>query len=698
MLKSRAIYILRQLMQKKEGFFLPDLAFQLDIRPRTVRYELDEIDCFLTENGVPRLERKNKAGICFVGTEEQKAKIEKLLKNSGAYTRVLSQRERLFDIFYRLLTTKEYVTSYEIAEKIDVSRSTVINDLSKIKKHYPHRSAEIQTVAHYGVKITGDETDIRNSVVYFLQSYIKIEEAMRIIKNTSSGQGGKEDNPLFYIFRDISCEQVDSCIKKIECRTKKVYPDNIYIYLFFSLSVMMLRISKYSHGGKGGCEKESLFRGEERTLQLVIEDIEKTMKVPLADTDAVYIAQVLNYALHYENLAHKNINYIDQQVVMLEFIDYVGRKLDVEFIKEEILIDALNEYICTVLNNGAKTQAYKRDACSRFPELLINILPVVEEAIPIMEKGSGIRFSENGKEYIAFAFLEALQRQRSFSKQKKDVLVVCASGQLTSRLMNYWLNVMFEVNVIDIIPYNQLERYIQKTKTEVLIISTISLDVGQYVKVNPILTPEDVDILKKYLPTRVVDYDIAAAVMNVVSEHCRIKDYKLLYDDILNVLGLGEYKKHVEKPLLEEVIIPDNILLDAECADWREAVVTAGEMLMKNGYIQKEYIDDILETLSEKREYVVISRGIALPHARSFNHVNRIGMSLLRLKRPVYFGNRGNDPVEFVFCFCTTDNKSHLEALRQFNIMISDSSVMDALRMAEAKEDVVRIIKTLSRK
>ena len=72
-------------------------------------------------------------------------------------------------------------------------------------------------------------------------------------------------------------------------------------------------------------------------------------------------------------------------------------------------------------------------------------------------------------------------------------------------------------------------------------------------------------------------------------------------------------------------------------------------------------------------------------------------MSILRLKKPVRFGNKFNDPVEFVFVFCTTDNTSHLEALRQFNIMISDEEILKELRKATKKEQITELIKRVSR-
>ena len=696
MLKNRGIYILKRLLEGKTAFSLTDLADELSISSRAVRYELDEIDYFLKCNGFPCLIRKNKSGIGFAGNKAERCQVLKLLEESGAYGRILSQEERMFTIFYRLLTTNEYITTQKLADELFVSRSTVMNDLNKIKRHYPFESAEIQTVAHYGMKLKGKEEDIRDSVVDFMQKYVKIEEVLRSIKNVSDKKSRKEVSSLDYIFKDIHYASVDFCIKKIECRTNRIFPDHIYLYLFSSISVMLLRIKEYGRY-EGGAPVEAEDQKNREILKMIICDIETTSGLFLSSFDKYYAGKMLNSILCDGNLAYKNINYIDKQVVMLDFIDSVGKSLEVDFIKDKILIDTLNTDICTILNKDRHPLEFNEDVHSYVLKLCPDILPVVRASLPVLEKGIGICLNENWLNHIASIFVEALQRYRPLVADKKEVLIVCASGQITSRLLNYRLNAIFEVNVVDIIPYNQLEEYTKHIEEEILIISTIPLDTKSYIKVSPTLTPEDISLLKQYLPTRVIDYNLLAKIMDAVTDNCQITNYKALYDSLLDILGFREYHRNFERPLLEDIIRPENIVIEYGCDNWWEAVEASGSILMKNGYIKKEYIDDIMDTLEEKREYVVISKGIALPHARSFNHVNRIGMSILRLKKPVRFGNKFNDPVEFVFVFCTTDNTSHLEALRQFNIMISDEEILKELRKATKKEQITELIKRVSR-
>ncbi len=698
MLKNRGIYILKRLSENGTVISLADLSEELKVSPRAVRYELDAIDYFLDKNSLPVLQRK-KGGVRFEGTQKERLTVLALLEGNGVAERVLSQNERLFGILYRLLVNgeDEFVTSYDIADEMFVSRSTVINDIAKIKQHYPYHSAQLQNIAHYGFRLSGQEVDIRDSVTTFLQKHVKIDEILRIIKSVRDKKGRCEDNSLHYIFRDINYSDIDLCIKKIEYRTNKNCADNVYTYLFMSLSVTVLRIRNHYVIGSGNDSiTEMGVPGDPGVFQDIIEDIEGLFHIIVSGFDRKYIARIINYALFDGELPARNINYIDKQVIMLDFIDSVGRSMNENFIKDKILIDSLNVNICTILDQTRHPSDFNEDIHLYLDELFPDVLAAVRSSIHILEEGLEISLDDKWGNYIAAAFVEAVQRCRPLNHVKQDVLLVCTSGQITSRLLSYRLNAMFEINIIDILPYNQLERYLSGRHLNAVIISTVPLDVTDYIRVSSMLTEEDIKVLKKKLPTRVLDYNFLSRIIDIVSDNCQIVNYKKLYDDMMDIFGFRDYRKAFDKPKLEDIVEVDNILLDYECDSWKQAVIASGEILLRNGYIKKEYIDDIVDNLEEKRQYVVIAQGIAMPHAKSFNYVKKIGMSILRLKTPVEFGDSPNGPVKLVFCFCTTDNKSHLEALRQFNIIISEESTLRKIKEAKSKDEIMKIINKVS--
>ena len=100
--------------------------------------------------------------------------------------------------------------------------------------------------------------------------------------------------------------------------------------------------------------------------------------------------------------------------------------------------------------------------------------------------------------------------------------------------------------------------------------------------------------------------------------------------------------------------------LDAECQDWQACIWESGKLLVEKGDITEEYIKAVIDNVNEVGPYIVITKGVALPHATNKIGVIRTSMSFVRLKTPVNFGNKSNDPVKYIFMLATTDATPHL--------------------------------------
>ena len=145
--------------------------------------------------------------------------------------------------------------------------------------------------------------------------------------------------------------------------------------------------------------------------------------------------------------------------------------------------------------------------------------------------------------------------------------------------------------------------------------------------------------------------------------------------------------------MLSNVLKKEYIKLNVECKNWEDAVRTAGEILLQNGVITNEYIEDAIKGVKELGPYIVITKGVALPHATNKNGVNERGIALITLKNPVEFGNKDNDPVYYVFMLATTDMDSHLSALSNLSELLGKQEFYDILKNAQNPESVIEYIK-----
>ena len=99
---------------------------------------------------------------------------------------------------------------------------------------------------------------------------------------------------------------------------------------------------------------------------------------------------------------------------------------------------------------------------------------------------------------------------------------------------------------------------------------------------------------------------------------------------------------------MQKLVSLDDIELNVSAADWQDAVEKSGTILVNNGYVTREYVDAMVQTVKTLGPYIVVAPGLAMPHARSTNGVIKSGISIMTLSRPVTFGNESNDPVRLL--------------------------------------------------
>jgi mannitol/fructose-specific phosphotransferase system IIA component (Ntr-type) len=143
---------------------------------------------------------------------------------------------------------------------------------------------------------------------------------------------------------------------------------------------------------------------------------------------------------------------------------------------------------------------------------------------------------------------------------------------------------------------------------------------------------------------------------------------------------------------LNELFTENNIELDLIAEQPEDIIKAGGNLLLKNGSVQKPYIDEMLNSYKKLKAYMVISPGIALPHARPDSSVLKSGISFIRLKKPVYFGHPENDPVSLVFSIAGTDGDNHIELIQMLSEILFNKNILDKLYTVKTKEEVLKLL------
>jgi mannitol/fructose-specific phosphotransferase system IIA component (Ntr-type) len=143
---------------------------------------------------------------------------------------------------------------------------------------------------------------------------------------------------------------------------------------------------------------------------------------------------------------------------------------------------------------------------------------------------------------------------------------------------------------------------------------------------------------------------------------------------------------------LKNALPAEQINLNVSVNDWQEAVREAGQLLLEAGAVSPQYIDAMIQTAKELGPYIVIAKGIAMPHAASEAGAKRTALSLVKLAHPIEFGNPDNDPVELVIGLAAIDGETHMNTMRMLAELIIDRERVSRLFAAQTKEEILQVI------
>lgn len=139
-----------------------------------------------------------------------------------------------------------------------------------------------------------------------------------------------------------------------------------------------------------------------------------------------------------------------------------------------------------------------------------------------------------------------------------------------------------------------------------------------------------------------------------------------------------------------DILISDNIILDAKVYDKKSAIELSGKLLMMTGYVQQEYITAMFERELSVKTY--IGNFIAIPHGTndSKKYIKKSGISILQIPNGVNYGD-GNI-AKLVFGIAGKNNE-HLSILSRIAIVCSDKDNVDKIVRAKSKEEIISFFK-----
>ena len=124
---------------------------------------------------------------------------------------------------------------------------------------------------------------------------------------------------------------------------------------------------------------------------------------------------------------------------------------------------------------------------------------------------------------------------------------------------------------------------------------------------------------------------------------------------------------------------------------WEEAIRASSAQLLKLGYIDQFYVNQMISSLKEHGPYVIIAPNMAIPHARPEFGSKKVGFSVMICDEPVKFSCEQGQCARLFITLSTVTSQMHLKVLQSLAIFMSKNDKIEKLINAKSKKEVLDI-------
>lgn len=465
------------------------LASKFAVTDRTIRNDIQEINSVLEKNGASvKLKRKYGYYIEVADNECYQNFIKEVESEILQEMELDTSKDRIKYILSLLLESGDYIALNDIMDKVFISKNTLNNYIKEIKGIVDKYNLEYISKPNAGIKIIGSENDKRkcimdNVITYDFDNYIT--------------GFTKEERALF---RGIDLDYLKKItLEQLNRRNIETSDYNIK-NLIIHLALMITRVKSNNYINAMDVETDYSIMC---IVDSLCEEIEDYYDIAVSKGEKNYIY------LHFVANTHMDATDIDDNWLsksINEMLDIIFENYKFDLRKDEILQEDLMRHIKSIFTS----KSFGLNIRNPLLNTIKNNYPLAFEitltaSMKVFSKPP-FTFSEEDVGYVSVHIGAAIERYFAKRIQKKNVILVCGSGQATTRMLETRLNLYFpdKINIVKCASYNEYNNYSEKDFEGIdFVISTIPLEgrVIPSVTVDFVLKNKDVEVISRFLST-----------------------------------------------------------------------------------------------------------------------------------------------------------------------------------------------------
>lgn len=339
--------------------------------------------------------------------------------------------ERVRYIIEQFLKSNDYIKMEDLCDAVFVSRKTLAADVKKVEEFFGEFQLKIERKPHYGMRLVGDEFQMRHCLVRYLKM--------------------KSDKAAEYeITIDSNERLIADCLLEIlageEYHISDVGLHSLVLHI--DVSIHRIRAGQYVV-----IEKKDYMRFiSEKDYHLA----KKCLEFIGEKMDVIFPEEEIRYlSIHFAGKeSHQNlIISSDIQNAVQEMLQEIYEVFQIDLREDLELIMGLGRHLVPLVIRIKYGMRLTNPLLQEVKKLYGLAYTMAVQACAVLERRYRCILDSNEVSYIALVLALSLERHRK-QIEKKRVLFVCASGAGTARLMAYKMQETFrdyigEINICD---------------------------------------------------------------------------------------------------------------------------------------------------------------------------------------------------------------------------------------------------------
>lgn len=543
--------------------------------------------------------------------------------------------ERQNFLIDKLIYEDNYLKLEDIAEKIFISTKTLSNDIKKIENTIKVHNLSIDRKPYYGLKIVGEELNIRNYLIDGLEKRLNENKFL--------------DKKSKYSVTDIA-KYTYSFLKTKNVKISDISLQNLVAAIY----VTFHRVQENKRIKNIDISKNNLFLSKrdhiEECMNELFNKLGFKLKLDDRDIDFITIHFLTTETLTYKSLKTEDINEVND--IIQELLYFVKLTFKIDLYNDDDLYKNLYTHIlalCIRIRFGIRVKNPLLDDIKKNMPLEYNVATYVCNLIS--KRFDDIPLSEAEIGYIA-VILHMSKGINVNISSKKNVLIVCPSGRGVSKFLIYTYNNLFSeyINIVSSCGEHELMDTDLENIDVIFTLTDLETKVNKPVyKINYFLNDEDV---------------------------LRIKNILKDNDNFLKEVLPEELFVYVDKEMNKDEII---------------TLMSEKLKLIPN---MKENIEELIHK-REKLGMTEISQEVAIPHPTEvISNVNVIGVCIS--KHPVRWLN--NDVNIILFLCLDNKNNKNEKIYESFTKIVGDKEIIKDILSNPTYNYFINILENLGGK